>query len=127
MRRWARCLAALGALLLFFPGAPTLAQEAATGTLEGVVKDSKGSPVAQATVTAQGPEGPRTATTDAEGRFSVATLPAGSYTVTVEARGFATIVRKDVAVVPGKPTELPIQLGARKPRPVATPSETPDP
>ncbi len=78
-------------------------------------------------MTAQRPQGPRTATTDAEGRFNVASLPAGSYTVTVEARGFATVVQRDAAVAAGKPTELPIQVGARKPRPVATPSETPDP
>ncbi len=41
MRRRARRLAALGALLLFFPGTPSLGQETATGTLEGVVKESK--------------------------------------------------------------------------------------
>jgi hypothetical protein len=84
----------------------------ATGDLHISVKDPKGIAVANATVTvrdaAKGLE--RTATGDGQGGYSVQLLPPGTYTVTVEAAGFAKVEDSGVAVTVGGTVELPIAL-----------------
>ncbi len=76
------------------------------------MKDPKGVAVANATVTvrdaAKGLE--RTATGDGQGSYSVQLLPPGTYTVTVEAAGFAKVENTGVAVTVGGTVELPIAL-----------------
>ena len=63
-----------------------------TSTIEGYVKDANGAVVTGATVKAAGSTvgTERTATTDANGFYRLAALPAGTYTVTVSQSGFAT-------------------------------------
>jgi hypothetical protein len=84
----------------------------ATGDLHVVVKDPKGSLVPNATVTvrnvAKGVE--RDGAGDGQGGYSVHLLPPGSYTVTVEAPGFAKAQAPDVAVTVGGLAELPVAL-----------------
>jgi hypothetical protein len=84
----------------------------ATGDLHVVVKDPKGSLVANATVTvrdvAKALE--RVGTGDGQGGYSVHLLPPGSYSVTAEAPGFAKTEASDVAVTVGGLVELPIDL-----------------
>ncbi|MGO9086472.1 MAG: TonB-dependent receptor domain-containing protein [Candidatus Sulfotelmatobacter sp.] len=84
----------------------------ATGDLHVTAKDPKGDVVANATVTARdvakGLE--RTATSDGQGGYSVRLLPPGTYTVTVEAKGFTKVENTGVSVTVGGLVELPVTL-----------------
>ncbi len=89
-----------------------LAQGAATGDLRVLVKDPKGGVVTNATVTvsnaAKGIE--RTGSGDGLGGYGIRQLSPGTYTVTVEASGFAKAEDTDVAITVGGILELPITL-----------------
>ena len=76
-------------------------------TLSGRVADRDGRPVAGAVVVVA--ELHRVALTRADGGFRFAGLPAGRYTVTVRAPGFAPLAR-DVAVAGGVGTTLNVTL-----------------
>src|ERR1700674_3462825 len=84
----------------------------ATGDLHVTVKDPTGNVVTNATVTvkdqAKGLE--RGSTGDGVGGYSVRLLPPGTYTVTVDAPGFATTQTTDLAVTVGEMAELPVTL-----------------
>jgi len=77
-----------------------LAQET-TGTIGGTVLDPSGAPVpgAAVSITAQDKKIQiRTTTTDSVGNYSAPLLPVGSYSVSVEAKGFKTAVKKDIVL-----------------------------
>ena len=63
-----------------------------TGSITGVVTDPSGAVVVGATVTAQNTETgvATTAQTNEAGIYTIHFLPIGSYTLTVEAKGFST-------------------------------------
>ncbi len=86
------------------------AQGAATGDLHVSVKDPKGSAVTNATVTvrdiAKGLE--RVGTSDGQGGYSVRQLAPGTYSVTVDAPGFAKTEASDIAITVGGMAELPV-------------------
>lgn len=88
------------------------AQGAATGDLHVTLKDPKGSAVTNAAVTvrdvAKGLE--RSGTSDGQGGYSVRQLSPGTYTVTVDAPGFAKVEATEVAVTVGGMVELPVAL-----------------
>ena len=79
---------------------PLFVAYAAGGRLEGKVTDPKGAgvPGATVTVTNQTTKQSFTATTDAQGRYKVESLPAGVYDVTVTATGFKEARQADVKV-----------------------------
>jgi hypothetical protein len=76
------------------------AGETDTGTIDGHVFDESKSPTPGATVTVRNTATgrTRTAVSSAAGSYHVAGLPSGTYDVTVELVGFASVVHKDVAV-----------------------------
>ena len=86
------------------------AQGAATGDLHVSVKDPKGSLVTNATVTvrdvAKGLE--RAGSGDGQGGYSARQLAPGTYSVTVEATGFAKAEVTGVAITVGEMAELPV-------------------
>jgi Carboxypeptidase regulatory-like domain/TonB dependent receptor len=88
------------------------AQGAATGDLHVSVKDPKGGGVTNATVTvrdvAKGLE--RAGSSDGEGGYSVRQLAPGTYSVTVDAPGFAKAEATGVAITVGGMAELPITV-----------------
>jgi Carboxypeptidase regulatory-like domain/TonB dependent receptor len=88
------------------------AQAAATGDLHVSVRDPKGNAVVNAAVTARnaakGLE--RAGSSDGQGGYSVRQLAPGTYTVTVEASGFARTEATGVAITVGGMAELPIAL-----------------
>lgn len=93
-------LAALLSPSVAYPQVPSLPRDAAaqkTGTarLSGQVRSAEtGKPLRRALVRATSPEfrEGRTATTDADGRWTIKSLPAGRYTVSVSKGGFVTLV-----------------------------------
>ena len=86
-----------------------LAQET-TGTLTGHVVDAQGLAVPGASVTISGGQGVKSATCDAQGRFSVPFLTPGTYTVRAESKGFAPAEQKNITVSIGKPVDVSLKL-----------------
>src|ERR1700753_963974 len=96
LRRWRMCLAiaaCLPVLLTLTPG--RVMAQGKSGTIAGVVLDPDGKAVAEAGIIVRNEASGdvRTAVTGGNGRFSVADLAAGSYTVEVGVPGF-DIIRK---------------------------------
>ncbi len=100
------------AVLLSLIPQVAFAQGAATGDLHVSVKDPKGNVVTNATVTvrdaAKGLE--RAGTSDGQGGYSVRQLAPGTYSVTVDASGFAKAEANGVAITVGEMAELPVAL-----------------
>ena len=93
MVRKLRACAGFLALFLVALLTPSLfAQTAGTGALRGTVTDSTGAVVPNATVTATSTDTGqvRTATTGADGVYTITLLPPGKYAVKFEANGFQT-------------------------------------
>jgi hypothetical protein len=109
-----RSLQAVSACLFFFlVSALAFGQGGvATGDLRVTVKDPTGNLVTNAKVTvsdaAKGLQ--RSGTGDGQGGYSFRLLPPGTYSVTVEARGFAKAEAKDVGITVGGLVELPVAL-----------------
>lgn len=77
-------------------------------TLGGVVRDASGASVAGATVTVRQAEtgATRVVITDAEGRFATPSIPIGSYSVTVERKGFAPQTQSGFSLTIGQTLQL---------------------
>src|SRR5205814_2988807 len=75
----------------------------AGGRIEGKVTDPKGAVVSGATVTVTDPVSKQTfsGVTDDQGRYKIEGLKAGTYTVTISAKGFTNAQREDVTVTEG--------------------------
>jgi hypothetical protein len=107
--KWAALLTSL--MLL----AGTLLAQETTGGLIGTVKDPTGAVVPGAKVVATAPTltGNKEFTTDAGGNYRFSNLPPDTYTITVTAKGFATVKREGVTIEVGHlPTlDIPMQIG----------------
>src|SRR5579885_3674098 len=90
-------------LLIFLFTGTSFAQ--VTASMSGTVKDSTGAVIPDATVTVKHTETglTRTAQTDANGSFSIPSIPVGQYEVTFEKPGFKTQVRQGINLVVGQP------------------------
>jgi len=109
-----RRLASLTLAVLVSICASAGAQESASGGITGQVLDATRAALPGATVTVvnAGTNAQRTATTDAEGRFTIPNLPSATYIIRVELSGFTNIEVKDFVIRNGdiaKPT-LTMQL-----------------
>jgi len=77
--------------MLAFCSLSVMAQsQATTGQISGVVSDSNGAAVANATVKATNKDNGlvREGTASSDGIYTIVTLPPGKYTVTAQASGF---------------------------------------
>jgi outer membrane receptor protein involved in Fe transport len=99
----------LALLFVAYLSPPLRAQETG-GTISGTVVDAQGLAIPGATVTVTGPQGDRTAVTDANGRFTVPFLVPGTYTVRTEMSGFKPIERRDVVLRLGQTLDLSLRL-----------------
>jgi len=95
--------------------AGTLLAQETTGGLVGTVKDPTGAVVPGAKVVATAPSltGNKEFTTDSAGNYRFSNLPPDTYTITVTAKGFATVKREGVTIEVGHlPTlDIPMQIG----------------
>ena len=87
-------------LLVLALSAVAFAQSTTTGSIGGVVTNPAKEVVSGATVTAKniGTSKEDTATTDDTGRFKVANLQPGVYSVTVSSAGFSPMTVENVTV-----------------------------
>jgi hypothetical protein len=85
-----------------------LAQVSTAGRLTGTVTDSAGAVVPNATVTAKNTQTQQTmtVTTSSEGNWTMPSVSAGLYTVTITAPGFKTTIVQNVNVDAGQPATV---------------------
>ena len=103
-----RILAFAAALILLAaPAGPTWAGPAAAG---GTVTTSTGTPIAGATIVVSGNGPARSAVTDRKGRFRLAGLAPGTYTLRVVAAGYAPVSGRTIEVSATAPTTLQVVL-----------------
>lgn len=101
---------ALFAITLLCVTAVHAQSSAVTGGLNGVIKDSTGAVVANATVTLVGPQGTTVLKTDSAGRYGTAGLTPGYYDVTVTAPGFSKVSSTHNQVVVNSSSSLSLTL-----------------
>lgn len=111
--RKSACALTMLLLCLAFGFRPAAAQSTTDGAIGGVVKDSQGAVVQNASVVVKNEEtnSEKTATTDSEGRFRVVQLQPGNYSVNVTATGFGAYTQQKVVVEVGRVNSLDIALG----------------
>ena len=105
-------LAIFAVVSLFFVTA-SMAQTNTTGEVVGVVEDSTGAVVPNATVTLAGPNliRPLTATSEADGSFRFSSVPPGRYTIETGATsGFAAFRQENLEVNLGRTTSANLGL-----------------
>ena len=102
----------LVSLLVFAFSAVAFGQSTTTGSIGGVVSNPNKEVVPGAAVTVKniGTNREDTATTDDTGRFKVANLQPGNYSVTVNSSGFSPSTSENVVVEIGRETTLEISL-----------------
>jgi len=90
MRRSLRNIRSALSFVIVFPFAVPVASQAQDGRIAGTVRTANGSPLSTARVTVTSPPVgvTRSATTGADGSYSVTRLPEGSYTVSVALVGY---------------------------------------
>lgn len=88
--------------------------QAATGSLTGVVRDTRGDAVPGVTLTVTAGDRQRTAVTDVSGRFLFEELPAATYGLEATLAGFRRETREAILVQTGRSTavELVLRVGA---------------
>ena len=99
-------------LVVFAFSALGFAQSTTTGSIGGVVTNPNKEVVAGAAVTVKniGTNKEDSATTDDTGRFKVANLQPGNYSVTVNSSGFSPSTSENIVVEIGRETTLEISL-----------------
>jgi hypothetical protein len=80
-----------------------------SGWIEGTVVDERSRPIAGAAVSAQGRD-LLLVETDTSGRFTMRSVPAGTYLVRVQGRGFAASKREFLQVLPSRGTQHLVRL-----------------
>jgi len=109
-RRWS-ALCALLCLIALIAGAGSVNGQTKSGTIQGSVVDPSGRAIQGAAVAVTSNlELKRSTVTGDDGRFTVADVPAGVYTVQTSATGFATNISENVVVTAGKETTIPESL-----------------
>ena len=77
------------------------AAQATSGTISGIVSDENQGVISSASVTVRnvGTNESRSASADSEGRYRFPNLPVGNYEITVQASGFAKLVRSGIELL----------------------------
>jgi len=99
-------------------------------TVSGTVADSANKPLAGATVAIKNGAGvSQTAVTDSKGKYKIGGLAAGTYTISVTAKGFKNFEVPDIPLAAGDavPLDVLLEPGAPSPEPTAEASVPPAP
>src|ERR1041384_6290985 len=98
-------------LVLAFSAVAFGQSQASTGQISGVITDTNGAVVANASVKAKNKETglERSVTTSSDGLYTIVLLPTGTYTVTAEATGFAATTIDDVVVNVGRTADANVR------------------
>lgn len=90
----------------------TFIVSAADGVIEGVVSDPKGAVIKNATVSVKNISTNQTftATTDDQGRYKIEGISAGTYIITITAKGFTVFTKESVVVEEGKKVTVSVKL-----------------
>src|SRR5438477_10228071 len=110
MKRVLRTACASIAMLCLSLGA--LAQNIATANLHGVVQDPNGAIIPNAKVSARlaAQNLERITQSNPDGEYVLLNLPPGSYSIQVDAPGFAKLVQNQVVLNIGQDAQLPIHM-----------------
>jgi len=81
-----------------------------TGTLRGRIVDPQGLALPGVNVTVTGPQGTKTVTSEADGRFTLPFLTPGVYAVRAELQGFKAAEQQNVRVSLGQTVDLPLKM-----------------
>jgi len=102
----------LALVLLAYPAALLAQATATTGQIEGTITDQQGAAVPGATVSAKntGTGLERTAVSDASGLYRLNLLPLGTYEVTAQLQGFATLKQGGLVLQVGETLNLPLSM-----------------
>src|SRR5579872_6111742 len=94
----------LAVLLLALTALPNAFAQETTAGIQGVVKDSSGASVPNATIEVTGSTliGNRKVQTDDAGNYRIAALPPGTYTMTVTAAGFRSFKQGNIELTVGR-------------------------
>src|SRR5713226_6123067 len=115
MARAGKAIHVLGATVGVLLFSLSLFSQGSVGRILGIVTDQTGGVISSATVTIIDKDRgvARTLTTDDAGEYNAPTLIPGTYTVRVEAKGFKTMERQNVALEVGKEVrvDLTVQPG----------------
>ncbi|MBV9086784.1 MAG: TonB-dependent receptor, partial [Acidobacteriaceae bacterium] len=119
-------LGSVAGVLVLSLSIPANAQVAGA-TLSGLVEDSSGASIPNANVSVKnlGTGEVRTVTTNDDGFYSVPNLLPGSYDVTTDAKGFATMLQKGITLTVGAQQSLNFNLKPGQVREVVEVSEAP--
>jgi hypothetical protein len=109
---WLIAFFGIGALLMFLAIPRGNAQLAGTGSIDGVVTDSTGAAIQDASVTATdtATQIQHAATTNASGLYSFPNLPIGTYTVGVTATGFESYSQSNIVLDVGSSIAVKISM-----------------
>src|SRR5581483_8008991 len=110
--RLSRCVVAIAAALVAL-SSNLLAQTVRNGSIAGTISDETHLALPGATVTLKSPalQIPQIVnTSDAKGDYQFADLPPGTYDLTFELAGFATVLRKDIQITAGFAARVDITL-----------------
>jgi len=113
MRFQKTSLAALASVFVLMFGLQRPADcQVLTGSMVGTATDPSGAvvPNAEVTATNTGTSQTRTDTTDASGRYNLANLVPGTYSLKVTAKGFRTIERSGIIITPNTVQRADVQL-----------------
>ena len=100
------------AVAFVFVSAPRTAAQTVTGTIVGTVLDAQGAAVANASISAKNRDTglDRAAMSEASGEFTISSVPAGTYDVTVSAAGFQQEVRSGITMTVGATLRVDFKL-----------------
>ncbi len=107
---------------------PAVVAQQAGATVSGKVADASGKPLAGAAVSVKDDSGENLATTDAKGKYKITGIAAGTYVISVSARGYKTFQAPGIPLKAGDAVPLDVLLEAgsseSSPEPVAGAGES---
>ena len=111
VNRWC-CVFVASAFLFLFVAGTAMLHAQGTGVLTGTVQDPRGGVLPNAMVILKNKStgASQSAKSDAQGRFTLTSLPAGHYTLEATALGFDVVRKADVAVTEGQGQDLTVAM-----------------